>query len=122
MGLCHRRNGGLDQVMLHCAVSHFACFLQDTDQVILLLFEQCPRFIVGSLSLDLFVRLRSQYRYFAVSQIIDMYGMVVSVRCFTPTAHGASFFGPRTAILPSIPWRKLNLIIAILWICAYCEI
>ena len=50
MGLYHGRNGGLDQVMLHCAMSRFACFLQDTDQFILLLFEQCSRFIVGSLS------------------------------------------------------------------------
>ena len=94
MGLYHGRNGGLDQVMSHCAVSRFACFLQDTDQVVLLLFELCSRFIVGSQSLDLFVRLRSRYRYFAVSPITDVYGMVVSVRSFTPTAHGGSFFGP----------------------------
>jgi len=63
--LYHGRNGGLDQVMSGCVVSHyfsFACFRgQETDQVFLLSFEQCSHYTVGSLSFYLLLWPRHQY-------------------------------------------------------------
>jgi len=53
MDLFHGRNGGSDRVTSGCVVSYyfiFACFRgQETDQVLLLSFEQCSHYTVGSL-------------------------------------------------------------------------